>query len=75
MIRSVIPLTMRRDNLSLFEVLKKATVTTEKNIMIYLHNFEISYHNIEIKRVRFVLSEHNLVNAFTKIESQFSFDD
>lgn len=69
MMRKGIPLTMLTDSLSLFHELTKATVTTEKGLMIDLQNVKESYRNIEINNVAFILSEQNLADTFTKLNN------
>lgn len=62
---------MLTDSLSLFDVLAKATVTTEKRFMIDLQNVDDSYRNMEINTVVFIFSEHNLADPFTKLNNKF----
>lgn len=69
MLNQVIPLSMRTNSLSLFDVLTKATVTTEKRLMIDLQTVKDSYRNNEINNVAFILSENNLSDKFTKVNA------
>lgn len=59
---------MLTDGLLLFDVLAKATVTTE--IPIYwLKNWKRVVWKMEISNVAFVLSKHNLTDPLTKVNA------
>ena len=74
-LNKVILLRMLTDSLSLFDVLTKATVTTEKRLMIDLQNVKDSYHNNEIYHVAFILSENTLADPLTKLNNTIYFMD
>lgn len=56
-------------SLSLFDVLNKATVTTEKRLMIDIQTVKDSYHNKENNNVAFILTEKNLADPFEKLNA------
>lgn len=58
---------MLTDSLSLFDVVTKATVTTEKRLMIDIQVVKDSYHRNEIEHISFIRSEYNPADALTKV--------
>ncbi len=64
----VVPLSMFTDSLSLFDVLTRAKVTTERRLMIDLQTVKESYDKKEINHVSFIRSEYNIADALTKVK-------
>lgn len=69
-IQNRVRLHMLTDSLSLFDVLTRNHVTTEKRLMIDLKNVTNAYHSKEIDDIAFVRSEFNIADALTKTKSQ-----
>lgn len=65
-----LPLRMLTDNKSLFDVLTKATSTTEKRLMIDIQTVRDAYRSFEVNDVALVRSEFNIADALTKCKSQ-----
>lgn len=68
MLSQSINILMFTDSLSLFDVLTKATVTTEKRLMIDLKTVKDSYKCQEIENICHVRSEFNPADALTKVK-------
>lgn len=60
---------MLTDGMSLFDVLTKASLTTEKHLMIGLQAFKDLYKNMEIDHTAYVKSEYNIGDPLTKIRN------
>ena len=58
---------MLTDSLSLFDVVTKATLTTEKRLMIDI-KVKDTYHRNEIENIGFIRSEYNPSDALTKVK-------
>lgn len=63
-----IPIIMIADSLSLFDVIKKVSVTAEKRLMIDLKIFRQSYDSNEIEKEGFVRTLNNLADSLTKLK-------
>ena len=63
-----IPISMLTDSLSLFDVITKSTITTEKRLMIDLKVVKDSYHRNELRNIGFIRSENNPADALTKVK-------
>ena len=61
-----IPLDMRTDSLQMFDVVKKASSTTERRFMIDIAAARESYNREEISNVGLIMSEHNVADGLTK---------
>lgn len=70
MIGLLIPLRMITDSLSLFDVLTKASTTTEKRLKIDLQTVQNSYDKSEIQDVAFIRSEYNIADVLTKMKKK-----
>ena len=63
---NVIPLSIMTDSLSLFDVITKATVTTEKRLMMDLNAVKEAYQKHDIMIIGFIRSQFNPADALTK---------
>lgn len=63
-----IPMTMLTDSESLFRVIIKASVTTEKRLMIDVRAAREAYQRGDISNVGWIRSAHNLADGLTKFE-------
>lgn len=63
-----IPLYIITDSLTLFDVLIKSTITTEKRLMMDLQTVKDSYRKMKLNNVAFVQSESMLADSLTKIK-------
>jgi hypothetical protein len=70
-----IPIIILTDSLSLFDVLTKATTTSEKRLMIDLTAAKEAYKKREIDTIGFVRTEYNPADVFTKITRCKILDD
>ena len=61
-----IPLEIRTDFLQMFDVVTKASSTTERRLMIDIATARESYNREEISNVVFVMYEHNIADGLTK---------
>lgn len=57
---------MLTDSLSLFYVITKATMTTEKQLMADPRSLKYSYNRVELQNVAFVVLELIFVDSLTK---------
>ena len=73
--RIQIPIIILTDSLSLFDVLTKATTTSEKRLMIDLTAAKEAYKKREIDTIGFVRTEYNPADVFTKITRCKILDD
>lgn len=64
--RKKIPLHILTDSLQMFDVITKASSTTERRLMIYIEAARESYNREEISNVGLVLSENNIADSLTK---------
>ena len=60
------PMTLLTDSKQIFDVITKASYTTEKLLMIDIAAVREAYERYEISNVGLVLSEHNHADALTK---------
>lgn len=67
MTRSKLPLYILTDSLSLFDVITKASSTTEKRLMIDLTCTRDSYERKEITMLGFVRTQNNPADCLTKV--------
>ena len=63
-----LPIVMLTDSLSLFDVVTKATLTTEKTLLMDIKGFKDSYHFNEIENIGFIRSEYNPADTLTKVK-------
>lgn len=56
MLQQLIPLTILTNSISIFDVLTKANVNTEKWLMVDLQTVKCSYRDKYINKVAFILS-------------------
>ena len=68
MLSQKLPIVMLTDSLSLIDVVTKATLTTEKRLMIDIRVVKDSYHRNEIENIGFIRSEYNPADALTKVK-------
>ena len=61
------PLTMYTDSLSLFDVLTKASMTTEKRLMIDIQCIKDFSRKMEVDDIAYVKSEYDIADPLTKI--------
>lgn len=61
-----IPLTMLTDSESLFRVIIKSSITTEKKLMVDVRAAREAYHKVEIGDVGWIRSTENLVDGLKK---------
>lgn len=66
MIKKTLPIVMITDSLSLFDVITRASSTTEKRLMIDIESVRKAYKNKEIEKMVFVRSPFNPADALTK---------
>ena len=59
-------LQMRTDSLQMFDVVTKASSTTERRLMIDIAAARESYNREEISNVGLIMSEHNIADGLTK---------
>ena len=64
--RNNIQLEIRTDSLQWFGVVRNASSTTERRLMIHIADGRKSYNREEISTVGLVLSEHNIADGLTK---------
>ena len=62
-----IPVHIMTDSLSLFDVITKATATTEKRLMIDLETVREAYRKQEIMNIGFIRTQFNPADALTKL--------
>jgi hypothetical protein len=62
-----VPITIFRESLSLFDVITKATVTTERRLMIDLEVVKDAYAKREIEMLGFIRTFSNPADALTKV--------
>lgn len=74
MLGKVIPISMMTDSLSLFDVITKSTITTERRLMIDIKAAKESYQKNEIQDIAYIRSENNPADAITKIMKQSILD-
>lgn len=60
MTRSYIPLGMMRPSLSLFGIIRKASSTTEKQLMNLLETAQSSYNKMKIQDVAWLRPQYNI---------------
>lgn len=70
-----IPITMLTDSQSLFNVIVKASSTTERRLMIDIRATREAYMRGEISDVGWILSTDNIADAFTKLTPCKALDD
>lgn len=70
MTRSYIPLAMITHSFSLFDILTKASSTTEKRLMTDLETVQRSFNKMEIQDVAYIRSEYGIADALTKVVKQ-----
>lgn len=58
-------------SLSLFVVLTKSTMTTEKRLMIDLKTVKESYSKMEIDYIAYMKSEYNIAYTVTKLRTEW----
>ena len=68
MITQPLPIVMLTDSLSLFEVITKSTITTEKRLMIEIKVVKDSYQCNEVQNIWFIRSGSTPADALTKIK-------
>ena len=68
MMNTPIPIVMLTDSLSLFDVITKSTITTEKRLMIDIKVVKDSYQRNELQTIGFIRSESNPADALTKVK-------
>lgn len=64
-----IELSMMTESLSLSDVLKKSTMTTETKLMIGLQTIKKSYRKLKLNAVSLIRSEFILADSLTKIKA------
>ena len=64
--RQKIPITMLTDSKQMFDVITKASFTSEKRLLIDISAAREAYNRHEISNVGLVLSEHNIADGLTK---------
>eukprot|EP00171_Calliarthron_tuberculosum_P008498 IDg8498t1 len=67
MLQQEIPLQIFTDSRSLFDVIVKATKTSERRLMIDVAACREAYERHEIADIGLIRSEHNLADCFTKV--------
>lgn len=67
MTASFISLEMMIDGLSLFDLRRRASVRTEKRWPIDQKTVKDSYESMDLQEIGYVRSEHNIVDALTKV--------
>lgn len=67
MLGKSIPFTMFTDSKSLFDVLTKCSITTEKRLMIDIKTVREAYDRQEVSDVGFLRSEFKAADTFTKV--------
>lgn len=67
MTKTRIPLHILTDSLSLFDVITKASSTTEKRLMIDLKCTKDAYEKKEIEMLGFVRTQYNPADCLTKV--------
>ena len=60
------PLKMRTNSLQMFDVVTKASSTTERRLMIDMDAAPESYNLEEISNIRLIMSKHNIADGLTK---------
>ena len=63
-----IPIVMLTDSLSLFDVITKAKITSEKRLRINVKVVKDAYQRNELHNIGFIRSEYNPADALTKIK-------
>ena len=63
-----IPIVMLTDSLSLFDVITKAKITSEKRLMIDVKVVKDAYQRNELHNIGFIRSEYNPADALTKVK-------
>ena len=63
-----IPIVMLADSLSLFDVITKAKITSERRVMIDVKVDKDAYQRYEIGTTGFIRSEYNSADALTKVK-------
>ena len=66
MMKSHVPITALTDSLSLFDVITKATLPTEKRLMVDLQTVKELYKKGKLDNIWFIRSEFNPADALTK---------
>ena len=69
MTRRKIPISMFTDSLSLFDVVTKATITTERRLMIDIAGVKQAYKAKEIHTLGFIRTNYNVADALTKVKA------
>ena len=69
-----IPLQILTDSLQMFDVISKASSTTERRLIIDIVAAREAYNRQEISNVGLVLSEHNIADGLTKIKPNKALD-
>lgn len=67
MIKQNVPIRILTDNLSLFDVITKATTTAEKRLMIDLAALKQAYNVHDVEQLGFVRTAFNPADALTKV--------
>ena len=68
MLGKVIAVRLYTDSKSLFDVITKNSVTTEKRLMIDVRSVREAYVNMELNNVAWIRSEYNPADALTKVK-------
>lgn len=70
MFKKRIPITVLTDSDSLFRIIIKDSVTTEKLLMIDMKAARGDYHKQDFRAVRWIFSTQNLANGLTKFDKR-----
>ena len=65
--RQVLPITVPTDSKQMFDVITKASHTSEKRLMIDVAAAREAYNRHDISNVGLVVSEHNIADGLTKL--------
>lgn len=62
-----VPVTVLKDSLPLFEIITKATTSTERRLIIAISGVKEAYRIVDISKIGFIRTYHNPADAFAKI--------
>lgn len=66
LVNEMVLIVMLTDNISLFDVITKATITADERLMVDLSVVKDAYRKNEIEPVGFIISKYNGADALTK---------
>ena len=68
MLNCTIPIKIYTDNKSLFDVVTRNSVTTEKRLMLNIRSVREAYQDLDLNDMAWIRSEYNPADALTKVK-------